>query len=59
MKDLRPVIAKGFIKGLDLPKVKTISSKDIEAHNSGERPLGEEGMDKQTMFTPVYESKKK
>jgi len=59
MKDLRPVIAKGFIKGLDLPKVKTVSSKDIEAHNSGERPLGEEGMDKQTMFTPVYESKKK
>ena len=62
MKDLRPVTKMGFTKGLNQPKVKTISQKDIDNHNSGEVPLGEteqEAAPKQTMFTPVMESKKK
>lgn len=59
MRDLKPVIGKGFTKGLEMPKVKVLSKADIDAHNSGERPLGEEGMEKRTMFSPVYESKKK
>lgn len=54
MKDLRPVTKQGFTKGLDQPKVRVISQKDIDAHNSGERPLGETEMDppKQTVYTP-------
>ena len=48
-KDLRPVTKQGFLKGLDQPKVRTISQADIDAHNSGERPLGEE--EKQTVFS--------
>lgn len=62
MKDLRPVTKMGFTKGLNQPKVKTISQRDIDNHNSGEVPLGEteqEAAPKQTMFTPVMESKKK
>lgn len=54
MKDLRPVTKQGFTKGLDQPRVRVISQKDIDAHNSGERPLGETEMDppKQTVYTP-------
>ena len=54
MKDLRPVTKQGFTKGLDQPKVRVISQKDIDQHNSGERPLGETEMDppKQTVYTP-------
>ena len=51
MKDLRPVTKKGFTKGLDQPKVRVISQRDIERHNSGEAPLGEE--EKQTVYTPT------
>jgi len=52
-KDLRPVTRKGFTKGLDQPKVRVISQKDIDAHNSGERPLGEtDEQPKQTVYTP-------
>ena len=52
MKDLRPVTKQGFTKGLDQPKVKVISQADIDAHNSGERPLGEAEPPKETVFTP-------
>jgi len=48
-KDLRPAIKGGFTKGLDQPKVKMISKRDIDMHNSGERPLGEE--EKQTVYS--------
>ena len=50
-KDLRPVTKVGFTKGLDQPKVRVISQRDIERHNSGEAPLGEE--EKQTVYTPT------
>ena len=50
-KDLRPVTRKGFTKGLDQPKVRVISQRDIDRHNSGEAPLGEE--EKQTVYTPT------
>ena len=50
-KDLRPVTKKGFTKGLDQPKVRVISQRDIDRHNSGEAPLGEE--EKQTVYTPT------
>jgi hypothetical protein len=54
-KDLRPVTKTGFTKGLDTPKVKTISSAEIDAA----RAAGEiEEEPKQTMFTPVNENKK-
>ena len=51
IKDLRPVTSKGFTKGLDQPKVRVISQRDIDRHNSGEAPLGEE--EKQTVYTPT------
>ena len=46
---------------IHLYTVKVLSRADIDAHNSGERPLGETEMEepKQTMFTPVMENKKK
>ena len=54
-KDLRPVTKVGFTKGLDTPKVRTISSAEIDAA----RAAGEiEEEPKQTMFTPVNENKK-
>lgn len=58
LKDLKPVTKTGFTKGLDQPKVRTISQADIDAHNSGERPLGENEPPKETVFTPVNENKK-
>ena len=59
-KDLNPVTKLGFVKGLNQPRVKVLSQADIDAHNSGERPLGETEIEepKQTMFTPVNEKKK-
>lgn len=58
-KDLRPVIKTGFTKGLETPKVRTLTQADIDAHNSGERPLGEMDVEeKQTVFTPVNENEK-
>ena len=58
-KDIHPVVKRGFMNSVQIPTIKQISSADIDAHNSGERPLGEEEMEeKQTMFTPVMESKK-
>jgi len=48
------------MNSVQIPTIKAISQADIDAHNSGERSLGEEEMEeKQTMFTPVMESKKK
>jgi len=49
-KDLRPAIKGGFTKGLSQPKVRVVSQADIDAHNSGENPLGEE--EKQNVFSP-------
>jgi len=60
-KDLRPVTKTGFTKGLEQPKVRVLSQADIDAHNSGERPLGETDVveePKQHIFTPVNEKKK-
>lgn len=63
--DLRPVLKGGFTKKIELPKVRTISQAEIDAHNSGERPLGEiEAEPKQTVFSPsvngtLRETKKK
>ena len=55
-KDLRPVTKVGFTGGLETPKVRTISSAEIDAA----RAAGEiEEEPKQTMFTPIAESKKK
>lgn len=48
-KDLRPAIKGGFTKGLDQPKVKMLTQRDIDMHNSGEKPLGEE--EKQTVYS--------
>lgn len=50
-RDLRPVTKKGFTEGLSQPKVKVLSQKDIDAHNSGEAPLEEEP--KQNIFSPA------
>jgi len=59
-RDIQPVVKKGFMNSVQIPTIKAISQADIDAHNSGERSLGEEEMEeKQTMFTPVMESKKK
>ena len=49
-KDLRPVTKSGFTKGLDQPKVKVVSQRDIDRNNSGEAPLGED--EKPTVFSP-------
>ena len=61
MKDLRPVMKKGFTNDLEKPTVRVLSKADIDAHNSGERPLGETELEqpKSTLFTPVMENKKK
>ena len=52
IKDLRPVTRQGFTKGLDQPKVRVISQRDIDRHNSGEAPLGEAEPAKDTVYTP-------
>ena len=52
-KDLRPATKLGFTSGLEKPKVRVLSQADIDAHNSGERPLGETPeQPKQSVFTP-------
>jgi hypothetical protein len=52
MKDLRPVTKQGFTKGLDQPKVRTISRAEIDAARErgeiDETPLEP----KQSVFTP-------
>ena len=49
-KDLRPVTKSGFTKGLDQPKVKVISQRDIDNYISAEPSLGEEE-EKQTVYS--------
>jgi len=49
-KDLRPVTKSGFTKGLDQPKVKVISQRDIDNNTSVEPSLGEEE-EKQTVYS--------
>ena len=52
-QDLSKVIKKGtFFNKIELPKVRTITQADVDAHNSGERPLGED--EKQTIYTPNF-----
>lgn len=52
-KDLRPAVKVGFTKGLNTPKVKTLSQADIDAA----RAAGDiEEEPKQTLFTPVNET---
>ena len=55
-KDLSPVTKQGFTKGLETPKVRTISQEEIDAARAGGE-LEEEP--KQTVFTPIQESKKR
>ncbi len=55
IKDLKPAISQGFTKGLNQPKVKTVSKANYPMSDIEEGP--EEP--KQTVFTPVNESKKK
>ena len=49
LKDLRPVTRKGFMNGVEIPKVKFMP-KDIETPKMEQTP-------KQTIFTPVNEKK--
>src|SRR6056300_542989 len=57
-QDLSKVIKKGsFFSKINLPKVRTITQADVDAHNSGERPLGETEIieePKSTVFTPNF-----
>jgi hypothetical protein len=57
LQDIRPVTKKGFLNKIQLPKVRTISQADVDAHNSGEKPLGETEIveePKSTVFTPNF-----
>ena len=58
-KDLRPIQKAGFLNKVELPKVRTITQADIDAHNSGEKPLGEQEPAKQHVFTPAVNENKK
>ena len=58
-KDLRPIQKAGFLNKVELPKVRTITQADIDAHNSGERPLGEQEPAKQHVFTPAVNENEK
>ena len=57
-QDLGKVMKKGsFFSKIQLPKVRTITQADIDANNSGERPLGETEVleePKSTVFTPNF-----
>ena len=57
-QDLGRVIKKGaFLSKVSLPKVRTITQADVDAHNSGETPLGETEIveePKTTVFTPNF-----
>ena len=50
-KDLRPVTKVGFTKGLDQPKVKVISQRDIDRNEMGSPNLGEAEPAKETVFS--------
>ena len=54
-QDLRPVTKKGFFGKVQLPQVRRITQADVDAHNSGARPLGEtEIEEKSTVYTPNF-----
>ena len=57
-QDLGRVIKKGaFLSKVSLPKVRTITQADVDAHNSGQKPLGETEVveePKTTIFTPNF-----
>jgi len=57
-QDLSKVIKKGsFFSKINLPKVRTITQADVDAHNSGDKPLGETEIveePKSTVFTPNF-----
>jgi len=55
-KDLRPVVKTGFTRGLDVPKIRTISQAEVDALKN-ETPVYEEEP-KKSVFSPVYENKK-
>jgi hypothetical protein len=48
-KDLRPVTKSGFTKGLDTPKVKVISKRELDRHDVGAPNIGED--EKQTVYS--------
>ena len=56
-RDLRPIVKAGFTKGLDVPKIKTISQAEVDALKN-ETPVYEEEP-KRSVFSPVYENKNK
>ena len=56
-KDLRPVVKAGFTRGLDVPKIRTISQAEVDALKN-ETPVYEEEP-KKNVFSPVYEGKTK
>ena len=56
-RDLRPIVKAGFTKGLDVPKIKTISQAEIDALKN-ETPVYEQEP-KRSVFSPVYENKNK
>jgi len=56
-KDLRPVVKAGFTRGLDVPKIRTISQAEVDALKN-ETPVYEEEP-KKNVFSPVYENKNK
>lgn len=58
-KDVQPVVKKGFMNAVQIPTIKTISSAEIERMKADQGMAEEEMEEKQTMFTPVMESKKK
>ena len=57
-QDLGRVIKKGaFLSKVSLPKGRTITQADVDAHNSGQKPLGETEVveePKTTIFTPNF-----
>ena len=48
-KDLRPVTKSGFTKGLDTPKVKVISKRELDRQDVGVPNIGED--EKQTVYS--------
>ena len=56
-KDIQPVVKRGFMNSVKIPTIKQITQGEIDQFNA--QGMAEEEMEeKQTMFTPVMESKK-
>jgi hypothetical protein len=58
-KDIQPVVKRGFMNAVQIPTIKQISSADIDRMRADQGMAEEEMEEKQTMFTPVMETKKK